>query len=102
MIQKISKEEAKSIIDSVMPHYLIDVREQDEYEEGHIKGARLVPLSVLESICDEKIPDKEKPLLLHCQSGRRSAKAAILLDQLGYQDIHHFGGISDWKYDIEQ
>lgn len=49
MIQKISPEEVKSIIDSVMPHYLIDVREQGEYNESHINGAKLVPLSRLES-----------------------------------------------------
>lgn len=102
MIQNISPEEAKSIIDSVMPHYLIDVREQDEYDEGHIHGSKLVPLSGLELECGKKIPNKDIPILVHCRSGRWSAKAAVVLDKLGYKDVRDFGGINDWPYDIEK
>lgn len=102
MIQKISQEEAKSIIDSVMPHYLIDVREQEEYDEGHLSGSKLIPLSKLELVCNEKIPNKEMPLLVHCQSGRRSEKATMILEKLGYKDIRDIGGINDWPYDIEK
>lgn len=102
MIQKISAEEAKSIIDSVMPHYLIDVREADEYTEGHIHGAKSLPLSTLETSCMTELANKKIPLLVHCQSGNRAAKAAIILNQLGYQDVRDFGGISDWPYEIEK
>lgn len=102
MIQKISPEEAKSIIDSVMPHYLIDVRETEEFEVGHIYGAKLVQLSRLEFICEDKIPNKEIPLLVYCRSGRRSAEAALILNQLGYKDVRDFGGIIDWPYGIEK
>lgn len=102
MIQKITQEEAKSIMDSVMPHYLIDVREQDEYEEGHIHGSKLVPLSRLVEVCKEKIPNKDMPLLVYCRSGRRSAEAAKILNQLGYKDVRDFGGITDWEYGIER
>ena len=102
MIQRISPEEAKGIIDSVMFHNLIDVREPDEYYEGHIPGAKLFPLSVLELVCEEKIVNKDIPLLVYCQSGRRSAKAAVLLNKLGYKDVRDFGGFNDWPYDIEK
>lgn len=102
MIQKISPEEAKSIIDSVMPHYLVDVREHDEYEEGHIPGSKLVPLSILESVYKERIANKDIPVLVHCQSGIRAGKAAIILYKLGYKDVRDFGGINDWPYDIDK
>lgn len=101
MIQKITPEEAKSIIDSVMPHYLIDVREQDEYDVKHIPRSKLVPLSALEAVCGDRIPNKEIPVLVYCRSGRRSAKAAEILDKLGYKDVRDFGGINDWLYEIE-
>lgn len=65
---------------------LIDVREQDEWNLGHLKTARLIPLSVLSkdgAVIPSDLP-KDKPIYLHCRSGARSLKAAEILKPLGY------------------
>ena len=66
---------------------LLDVREPDEWEEGHLKQARLAPLSLIkESQVPEEV-DKNKKIYLHCRSGRRVLQAEQLLLDMGFQDI---------------
>jgi rhodanese-related sulfurtransferase len=74
---------------------LIDVREPSEYASEHIPGAKLVPLSKFDS---SEIPNTHKKLILHCQSGHRSAQAAKKLLANGFEQVTHLqGGISAWK-----
>ncbi len=74
---------------------LIDVREPNEYEAGHILGARNIPLSQLKMRMKELRPDK--PVYLYCQSGSRSARAAQFLYKKGYKDLSHLqGGFKKW------
>ncbi len=85
---------------------LIDVREQHEFEEGHIPGAVHVPRGHLESRIEGASPDRSRPVVLYCASGNRSALAADTLErQLGYQHVESMtGGITLWKdrgYDVE-
>ena len=85
---------------------LVDVREQHEYEEGHIPGAVHVPRGHLESRIESKASDKSQPVVLYCASGQRSALAAHTLQSLlGYEDVASMnGGITLWKdrgYDVE-
>lgn len=79
---------------------IADVREADEYEAGHIKGALLIPYGEIGEKAGEELPDKEKIVLVYCRSGRRSAIAAQTLVELGYTDVRDIGGIIDWPYDI--
>ena len=81
---------------------LIDVREPSEYKEGHIPGARLIPLGTIDKTMTDKLPDKKKPLIVYCRSGVRSKKAAMKLVELGYTDVRDMGGILDWPYEIEK
>jgi len=78
---------------------LVDVREQHEFEEGHIPGAVHVPRGHLESRIEGTAGDKSQPIVLYCASGNRSALAAHTLEQLlGYQDVASMtGGITLWK-----
>ena len=84
------------------PVTLIDVREPAEYQQGHIPGARLIPLGTIDETIKDKLPDKKKPLIVYCRSGVRSKKAAMKLVELGYTDVREMGGILDWPYEIEK
>ena len=100
--ETISQEMAYDIMSRPGNFVIVDVREADEYAAGHIANAVLVPLSNLEKAVMEKIPDKTQMLLVYCRSGRRSKIAAEKLAQMGYTNIKEFGGIIDWKGDIEK
>lgn len=72
---------------------LIDVRSAGEYASGHLQGARLLPLDELAHRIARAVPDKATPVALYCRSGRRSAQAHALLQQLGYRHLSDLGGL---------
>jgi sulfur-carrier protein adenylyltransferase/sulfurtransferase len=77
---------------------LLDVREQDEWDEGHIPGAIHVPRGNLESRVERLVPDHGQPIVVYCAAGNRSAFAAKTLEELGYEDVSSLaGGFTDWK-----
>ena len=79
---------------------LIDVREPNEFDNGHILGARNIPLSQMKMRMKELRPDK--PVYLYCQSGTRSARAAQFLYRRGYKDLSHLqGGFKKWTGKIK-
>lgn len=96
----ITAEEAKRIMDTEEEFVILDVREQSEYDEGHIEGAILIPHEKIKEMAEEKIPDKETLILVYCRSGRRSRIASEALLELGYTNIKEFGGIIDWEYGV--
>ena len=102
MYQQITAEEAKTIMDSGEEHIILDTREQDEFDEGHIPGAFLIPYTEIENKAEEMLPDKDKLILVYCRSGRRSKIAAESLEKLGYTNVKEFGGIIDWEYEVEK
>ena len=101
MYEQITAKEAKKIMDSGEEHIILDVREQDEYDSGHIPGAILIPYTEIENRAEEILPDKEALILVYCRSGRRSKIAAESLVGLGYTNIKEFGGIIDWTWELE-
>ena len=101
MYKQISAEEAKNIMDSGEEHIILDVREQNEYDAGHIPGAILIPYTEIEQKAEKVIPEKDKLILVYCRSGRRSKIASASLARLGYTNVKEFGGIIDWKYEVE-
>ena len=98
----ITAEEAKEIMDTEEGYVILDVREQDEYDAGHISGAILIPFTQIEAKANEMLPDKDQLILVYCRSGRRSKIAAEALAELGYTNIKEFGGILDWPYEVEK
>lgn len=98
----ITAEEAKEIMDTEEGYVILDVREQDEYDAGHISGAILIPYTQIEAKANEMLPDKDQLILVYCRSGRRSKIAAEALAELGYTNIKEFGGIIDWPYEVEK
>lgn len=102
MYEQISPEDAKRIMDSGEEYILLDVREQNEYDEGHIKGAVLIPYTEIEDRAESELLNKNEQILVYCRSGRRSKIAAESLVRLGYTNVKEFGGIIDWRYGIEK
>ena len=97
----ITAEEAKKIMDSEAGYIILDTRTQEEYDEGHIPGAIVIPHDEITERAEEELPDKDQLLLVYCRSGRRSKLAAEALVELGYTNIKEFGGIIDWPYETE-
>ena len=97
----ITAEEAKEIMDSQEGYRILDVREQEEYDAGHIPGAILIPYTQINEKANEMLPDKNQLILVYCRSGRRSKIASEALVELGYTNIKEFGGIIDWPYGVE-
>ena len=97
----ITAEEAKQIMDTEEGYIILDVRTQEEYDEGHIPGAILIPNTEIKVRAVEELTDKDQLILVYCRSGRRSKLAAEILVELGYPNIKEFGGIIDWPYEIE-
>ncbi len=99
--QQISQEEAKEMMDT-QDVIILDVREQDEYDSGHIPGAVLLPVGTIdEETAAEVIPEKDSTVLVYCRSGNRSKTASSALVELGYTNIYEFGGINTWPYETE-
>ena len=98
----ITAEEAKEIMDTEEGYIILDVRTQEEYDQGHISGAILIPDTDIKTRAEELLTDKDQLILVYCRSGRRSKKAAEILVELGYTNIKEFGGIIDWPYEVEQ
>ena len=98
----IDQEEAKRMMDT-QTVVILDVREQYEFDEGHIAGAVLLPsTNINEETAAAVIPDKDSVVLVYCRTGIRSLYAAATLAGLGYTNVYEFGGIVTWPYETEQ
>ncbi len=99
--EQITQEAAKEMMDT-QEVIVLDVREQSEYDSGHIPGAVLLPVgSIDEETAAAVIPEKDSTVLVYCRSGNRSKTASSTLAGLGYTNIYEFGGINTWPYEIE-
>ena len=100
MYEQITVEDAKKIMDSSEDYIILDVREKEEFDEGHIPGAILIPYTEINEKAEDALPDKDAQILVFCRSGRRSKIASESLAELGYTKIKEFGGIIDWPYEV--
>ena len=99
--QQISQERAKEMMDTQQV-LVLDVREQAEYDSGHIPGALLLPVGTIEEdTAAAVIPEKDTVVLVYCRSGNRSKTAAAAMAALGYSHVYEFGGINTWPYGTE-
>ena len=99
--QQITQKEAKEMMDT-QEVIVLDVREQAEFDSGHIPGAVLMPVgAITKDTAASVIPKPDSVVLVYCRSGNRSKTAAQALADLGYTNIYEFGGINTWPYEVE-
>ena len=98
--EQITAEQAKTIMDTEKDYVIIDTRTEEEFAEGHIENAILIPEYEVADRAEKELPDKEQLILVYCRSGRRSKIASEELVKLGYTNVKEFGGIIDWPYEI--
>ncbi len=98
--EQITAEEAKTIMDTEQDYIIIDARTEEEFAEGHIENAILIPDYEIANRAEKELPDKDALILVYCRSGRRSKIASEELVKLGYTNVKEFGGIIDWPYEI--
>jgi molybdopterin/thiamine biosynthesis adenylyltransferase/rhodanese-related sulfurtransferase len=97
-IEAISTVEAHERLHTPEAPIFVDVREPDEWDEGHIPGAVYTGRGRLEQRIEGLVPDKSRSLVVYCSAGNRSAFAAKVLEELGYENVLNLdGGFSDWK-----
>jgi len=95
-IRQIDVEQARKLIDDGAA--IIDVRESDEWRQGHIPQATFIPRGFLELRVEEKLPDRKRPVIVQCASGTRSLLAARTLAEMGYENLYNLtGGFNGWK-----
>jgi len=92
----VSGAEAKDIYESNNNVILLDVRNQDEYDEEHIDGSILIPVGELESRLSE-LPDKDAIIIVYCKAGGRSASASALLVDSGYKNVYNMQSFLNWS-----
>ena len=98
--EQITAKQAKTIMDTEKDYVIIDARTEEEFAEGHIENAILIPEYEIKDRAEKELPDKEQLILVYCRSGRRSKIASEELVKLGYTNVKEFGGIIDWPYEI--
>ena len=100
--RQISMDEAVKMMKDEKNYIILDARRPDEFAEGHIPGAINVPNEEIGTTEPPELPDKSQLILVYCRSGRRSKEASEKLVKLGYTNIVEFGGILNWKGEIEK
>ena len=95
--EQITGAEAKMLMDTEGDYIIIDARTTEEFDEGHIEGAILIPEYEIGNRAENELPRKDQLILVYCRSGRRSKIAAEALVDLGYTNVKEFGGIIDWE-----
>ncbi len=97
----ITMEDAKALFEVEDDYIILDVRRPNEYAAGHIPRAINVPNETIGTTDIPELPDKNQLIYVYCRSGRRSKEASNKLVKMGYSNIIEFGGILDWKGEIE-
>jgi len=98
MIKSINSTELKAMLDANEELVLIDCREQEEWDEGHIAGAKFIPLSQFPELYANELKDKSANLILQCRSGRRSLNACQFLLGEDFENLTNLeDGILGWQ-----
>ena len=84
------------------PLVVIDVRTPEEFADGHLQGAQLLPVDSIAQGIAARVPDKHTPIQLYCRSGRRSAQALDTLKALGYTRLQNLGGLEDASHSSQR
>src|SRR5882672_9936826 len=98
VVPEVTVDEVKNRVERGEKWALLDVREREEYREGHLDGALSLPHGFLEMRVEETVPDKSAPVIAYCAGGVRSLIAARTLKEMGYENVVSMsGGYTAWK-----
>lgn len=98
-VKNVNSEEAHKLISDNKDLIILDVRNKEDYDNGHIPGAKLVPVQVISTKLTQLDKYKDKPILVYCETGRKSPLAVNILSSNSFKNIYHLThGISCWKY----
>ncbi len=98
LVPEVGVDEVAKMLEAAEKPVLVDVREREEYREGHLPGAVSLPRGFLEMQVESKVPDKKARIVAYCQSGTRSLLAGRLLRDMGYENVVSMtGGYGAWK-----
>ena len=101
IVKNVNAQEAYKLLQEDKEFVILDVRTKEEYNNGHISGAKLVPVQELSMKLAELDKYKDKPVLVYCASGGRSPRAVDTLEDNDFTNIYHLSrGISSWKYSL--
>lgn len=97
-VGELSPQQVRELLRNDGKHVVLDVREKEEYREGHLDGAVSVPRGFLEMKMDAEVPDKSTPIIAYCAGGVRSLLAGKVMKEMGYEDVTSMsGGYTAWK-----
>ena len=97
-VGELSPQQVRELLRNDGKHVVLDVREKEEYREGHLEGAVSVPRGFLEMKMDAEVPDKSTPIIAYCAGGVRSLLAGKVMKEMGYEDVTSMsGGYTAWK-----
>ncbi|MPQ45361.1 rhodanese-like domain-containing protein, partial [Clostridium tarantellae] len=101
--KNISIEESKKLIDDNKVDLILDVRDEKQFKEGHLPKATLISYKEVKNKISELKNFKDKPILIYCNSGKKSADSIKILEENGFNNIFHMvDGINKWHYEIEK
>lgn len=96
-VKHVNAEQASTLVEQGKVTVL-DVRTEDEFKEGHIKGAKNADILSKDFTAQLNKLDKSKPVLVHCQAGGRSTRSLPILEKQGFNEVYHLdGGMNDWQ-----
>ena len=97
-VKELTPQQVHELLQNNGKHALLDVREKEEYREGHLEGAVSVPRGFLEMKMDAEVPDKSTLIIAYCAGGVRSLLAGKVMQEMGYEDVISMsGGYTAWK-----
>lgn len=98
MINSMEVAELQDLMNQDADYVLVDCREQDEWDQGHLPGAKFMPLSQWPEVSKELESAKNKKVVIQCRSGKRSFNACMNLMDRGFEDLYNLeGGIMAWE-----
>ena len=98
--RRITMQEAVEMMEKEENYVILDVRTHEEFAQGHIPGAIVIPNETIGTDEIPQLPDKDQLIMVYCRSGNRSRQASDKLVKLGYTNVVEFGGIIDWPGEI--
>lgn len=99
-MKNISAAELKNKLSHSSDLVILDIREKEDYEKGHIEKAIVLAQNEVAHEIEDIAPEKDTPICVYCYSGNRSRRAGMILEYMGYTHVYNLGGIDKWTYDL--